>query len=234
MMSASQRIDAIALARSPMPDEEVVARVRAGETAFFEVLMRRYNQRLYRVARSIMGDDSEAEDVMQDAFVRSYIHLEQFGGKSRFSTWLTKIAVHEALKRSRERRRFVEVDGIQGSNEGSVLPASTTPSPDQEVLTRALGAALEAAIDRLPQSYSSVFMLREVEGLSTADTAECLGVSDETVKVRLHRARAMLRKDIFLQTGAATSAAFQFAGQRCDGMVARVLSLIATISLSQP
>src|SRR5687767_15104603 len=107
---------AITMASSPISDEEVVKRVRAGETALFEVLMRRYNQRLYRAARAILGNEDEAEDVMQEAYVRSYQHLDQFDGRAKFSTWLTKIAMHEALSRRRQRRRMIELDGGRGGN----------------------------------------------------------------------------------------------------------------------
>src|SRR5690349_10928402 len=111
---------AITTAASAMSDEEVVARVRAGETALFEVLMRRYNQRLYRAARAILGDESEVEDVMQEAYVRSYLHLDQFAGRAKFSTWLTRIAVHEALARVRKRQRVVEIDSTSESKESSM------------------------------------------------------------------------------------------------------------------
>lgn len=123
------------IASSAMTDEEVVKRVRAGETAIFEVLMRRYNQRLYRVTRSILRDDGEAEDVMQDAYFQSYIHLDQFEGRARFSTWLTKIAVHEALARLRKRRRLVDIDTASGSMEDGMSLESKAPSPEQEALT---------------------------------------------------------------------------------------------------
>jgi RNA polymerase sigma-70 factor (ECF subfamily) len=220
---------AFTIASSPMTDEEVVERVRAGEKALFEVLMRRHNQRLYRAARSILGDDCEAEDVMQDAYVRSYQHLDQFDGRARFSTWLTRIAVHEALARLRKRQRLVDIDSASRSMENSMELESKTPSPEQEVLTHTLRVVLEAAVDRLPEGYRSVFMLREVEGMSTAETSECLDLSEESVKVRLHRARALLRKEIYAQTGAATASAFQFGQARCDRMVSAVFERIRTI-----
>jgi RNA polymerase sigma-70 factor (ECF subfamily) len=210
------------IAASAMTDEEVVGRVRAGETALFEVIMRRYNQRLYRTARSILGNSGEAEDVTQDAYVRSYMHLDQFDGRAKFSTWLTKIVVHEALARLRKRQRLVEIDAASGSTEGGMNLESKAPSPEQEVLTQTWRLVLESAIDRLPQAYRSVFMLREVEQLDTAETAECLDISEGAVKVRLHRARALLRKEIYAQTGAATAAAFQFDGARCDRIVSAV------------
>jgi RNA polymerase sigma-70 factor, ECF subfamily len=217
---------AISIAASAMSDEEVVKRVRAGETPLFEVLMRRYNQRLYRTVRSILGEDGEAEDVTQDAYVRSYVHLDQFDGRAKFSTWLTKIAVHEALARLRKRQRLVEIDAVSESKEEGMNLESKVPSPEQHVLTQTLKIVLEAAIDRLPQAYRSVFMLRDVERMDTAETAECLDISEGAVKVRLHRARALLRKEIYAQTGAATAAAFHFAGARCDRIVSNVLERI--------
>ena len=220
---------AITTAASALTDEEVVERVRAGETALFEILMRRYNQRLYRVTRSILGNDTEAEDVTQDAYVRSYMHLDQFDGRAKFSTWLTKIAVHEALARARNRKKIVEIDAASGSMEDGMNLESKAPSPEQEVLTHTMRIVLETAVDRLPESYRSVFMLREVEEMSTAETAGCLDLSEEAVKVRLHRARSLLRKDIYAQTGAATASAFQFMGARCDRMVATVLERIQSL-----
>ncbi|HLG15268.1 MAG TPA: RNA polymerase sigma factor [Blastocatellia bacterium] len=220
---------AIANALSAMSDEEVVERVRAGETALFEVIMRRYNQRLYRVVRSILGNDGEAEDVTQDAYVRSYMHLDQFEGRARFSTWLTKIAVHEALARLRLRQRLVEIDGTAGAIEEGMNLESKTPSPEQEVLIQTIRIVLESAVEKLPETYRSVFMMREIEGMSTAETAECLDLSQESVKVRLHRGRSLLRQHIYAQTGAATAGAFQFLGARCDRMVATVLARIHSL-----
>lgn len=217
------------IAAGPITDEEVVGRVRAGETELFEVLMRRHNQRLYRAARSILGNEGEAEDVMQDAYVRSYLHLDQFDGRAKFSTWLTRIAVHEALARLRKRRRIVDIDAVSGSLGDSMKFVSKSASPEQEVLTNTLKMVLESAVDRLSETYRPVFMLREVEGLSTAETAECLDLSEESVKVRLHRARALLRKEIYAQTGAATAAAFQFGQSRCDRVVSAVLDKITSI-----
>jgi len=223
------RTAAITTASSALSDEEVVERVKAGETALFEVIMRRYNQRLFRVTRSIIGNDGEAEDLTQDTYVRSYLHLDQFAGRAKFSTWLTKIAVHEALARLRDKRRLVVIDAETQSSEDHVTLESKTPSPEQELLTSTMRIVLEGAVDRLPEIYRSVVMLRDVEGLSTAETAECLELSEESVKVRLHRARSLLRKDIYAQTGAATAGAFQFLGVRCDRMVAAVLERIRSL-----
>src|SRR5215471_13128631 len=144
---------------STLSDEEVVDRVLRGETALFELIMRRYNQRLYRIARAIVRDEEEAEDVTQDAYVRAFEHLGQFAGRARFSTWLTRIAVHEATARLRRR-------GRQGDIEESMPTlASSAPGPEQRAATHELGEVIENAVAALPEVYASVFMLREVEGL---------------------------------------------------------------------
>ena len=204
-------------------DEDIVARVLGGETALFELLMRRHNQRLYRVARGIVGDDAEAEDVTQEAYVRAFQHLGQFAGRAKFSTWLTRIAVHEASARRRRRGRQIDVQ--------ESMPALASPAagPEQRAADQELGRAIEAAMDALPAVYGAVFMLREVEGLSTAETAACLEINEETVKTRLHRARALLRNHITARVGAAARESFQFAGAGCDRTVAAVMARIGAL-----
>jgi RNA polymerase sigma-70 factor (ECF subfamily) len=210
-----------------LSDEEVVRRVRDGETALFEIIMRRYNQRLYRVARTILKDDGEAEDVMQQAYVNAYVHLDQFAEKAAFSTWLTKIAVYEALARSR-RRGTAALHAVFESGEDTMTHIQTTaPDPEHQAFATELRLLLESAVDGLPEHHRIVFTLREIEGLSTAETAECLGISEENVKTRLHRARSLLRDDLLTRTGAATAGAFQFHLSRCDRVVAGVFEKIA-------
>jgi RNA polymerase sigma-70 factor (ECF subfamily) len=206
-----------------LSDDEVVGRVLAGDRAVFEVLMRRYNQRLYRVARAILRDDSEAEDVMQHAYVQAYLHLGEFAGRASFATWLTKIAVYEALARARRRSRdrapapFAE----SGEDAMNTLPSSD-PDPEQQALHGELRALLESAIESLPQTYRPVLILREVEGMSTADTAECLGLSEDVVKTRLRRARALLRDELLERAGVTAGSAFTFHLSRCDRVVSAV------------
>jgi RNA polymerase sigma-70 factor (ECF subfamily) len=214
----------------PLSDEEVVRRVLAGETALFEIVMRRYNQRLYRMARAILRDDSEAEDVMQDAYVRAYEHLSQFAGRAQFSTWLTRIAIHEALGRSKKRKRTEQFGTIESSNgncDTEVNVAATALNPEEQTSAAELGKALESAILAIPDQYRLVLMMRDVEQLSTAETAAALELSEENVKVRLHRARGMVRKQLFAQAGAEAPSAFGFMGMRCDRVVARVMERIA-------
>jgi RNA polymerase sigma-70 factor, ECF subfamily len=212
----------------PLSDEEVVRRVLAGETALFEIIMRRYNQRLYRMARAILRDDSEAEDVMQDAYVRAYEHLSQFAGRSQFSTWLTRIAIHEALGRSKKRKRteqFGTIDSSDGDTEVNV--AATALNPEEQTSAAELGKALESAILAIPDQYRLVLMMRDVEQLNTAETADALELTEENVKVRLHRARAMVRKELFTRAGAEAPRAFGFMGERCDRVVASVMERIS-------
>ena len=204
-------------------DEEIVARVLAGETALFEILMRRHNQQLYRAARAILRDEREAEDVMQEAYVNAYTHLAQFDRRAKFSTWLTKIAVYEAIGRARRRGRYESLD--DGSME-SFMPISTSPDPEREAFGRELGTLIESAVDRLGDGYRDVFMLRQVQGLSTAETAEILGVSEDVVKTRFSRSRHALQNDLLNRAGGASSDAFAFGQARCDAIVARVMALI--------
>ena len=206
-------------------DQDIVDRVLAGETAMFELLMRRYNERLYRAARAITRDDREAEDVVQQAYVNAYTHLRQFKAEAQFGTWLTRIAVNEALARVRRRGRYEPFDDQQ-SNVEAFVTLNSTPDPEQQAVTGELRGLLEWAIDTLPDGAREVFVLREVEGLSTAETAESLGVSEDVVKTRLSRARAALRRALLERSGAATADAFRFYRPRCDRVVANVMARI--------
>lgn len=211
-----------------MPDEEVVRRVLDGETALFELIMRRYNQRLYRVARAILRDDAEAEDVMQDAYVRAYGHLSQFAGRSQFATWLTRIAIHEALARVQRRKKTEQFGASEWNDgEGEMNIPATALNPEEQLSASELGRALESAILSIPEQYRLVLMMRDVEQLSTTETASALDLSEENVKVRLHRARAMVRKNLFAQAGSEAPRAFGFMGERCDRVVARVMKRIS-------
>jgi RNA polymerase sigma-70 factor (ECF subfamily) len=204
-----------------LTDEEVVLRVRAGETCLYELLMRRYNQRLFRVIRSVILDDGEAEDVLQDAWVRAYEHLDQFENRASFATWVTKIALYESLARVRKEKRFKTFE------EGEVsMDRSTADNPEEQTLRNELSEALRSAVDRLPKTYRSVFVLRDVEGMNTIETAQCLGISEEAVKTRLHRSRTILRRDLQGQFGPVASRLHPFMGDKCDAMVARVMDRI--------
>jgi RNA polymerase sigma-70 factor, ECF subfamily len=204
-----------------LTDEEIVARVLAGETGLFEVLMRRHNERVYRAARAILRDEKEAEDVMQEAYVNAFTHLGQFDGRAKFSTWLTKIAVYEALARVRRRGRYESLDDTSVE---TFMPVTSSPDPEQQAFGRELGGLIESAIDKLGDGYREVFMLRQVQGLSTAETAQILEVSEDVVKTRFSRARHALQRDLLDRTGAAAVTAFTFGHARCDRVVAAVMA----------
>jgi len=210
-----------------LKDEEVVQRVLAGDTALFEIVMRRYNQRLYRLLKIILQNDSEAEDVMQDAYVRAYEHLYQFAGKAAFSTWLTRIAIHEALARKRRRERIQELDALQETKGDfmSILKSSA-PDPEQETAQKQVHDLLDSSIQALPESYRVIVVLRDVEEMDVAETAGALGVSEAVVKTRLHRAHAMLRRELHAQARGRFADLYPFAGKRCDRVVKAVLDRI--------
>jgi RNA polymerase sigma-70 factor (ECF subfamily) len=211
-------------------DEELIREVLGGNKATFELLMRRNNQRVYRACRAILRDDTEAEDVAQEAWVRAYEHLGQFAGRSSFSTWITRIAVNEALLRTHRKARNEEMDAMPQPRRDA-LEQTSSRFADQETAVSATEtrALLERAIDGLPVAYRQVFVLREVEDMSTADTAEALGISNENVKTRLLRARALLRRELYARAGATSSAAFSFMGARCDRLVKNVMARLQAL-----
>lgn len=198
-------------------DNEIVSRVLAGETHLFENLVHRHSQRVYRAARGIVGDDSDAADVVQETFLRAYRNLKQFAGRAKFSTWLTTIAVREARagsRRSRARGERRDPDGRKEAHD----EATTGPNPEKRVMVQEAKTIIEAAIDALPDLYRAVFVMRVLEEMSTAETAECLNLTDDAVKTRLRRARALLRKKLYASAGPMRRDAFRFAGSRCKQM----------------
>jgi RNA polymerase sigma-70 factor (ECF subfamily) len=206
-------------------DADVIRQVLEGNTAMFELLMRRYNERVYRAARAIVRDEQEAEDVMQQAYVNAFTHLHQFNGAARFSTWLTKIAINESLARVRRRGRYETFDD-ELSNVESFMSRNVPDNPERQAFTGELRGLLEWAIDTLPDGTREVFVLREVEGLSTSEVAGSLDVSEDVVKTRLSRGRAALRRVLMQRTGATAPEAFRFYRPRCDRVVAQVLARI--------
>src|SRR5262249_49690913 len=155
-------------------DGDIVERVLAGERALFEILMRRHNQRIYRTVRAVLKDEQDAEDAMQQAYVNAFTHLHQFERRAQFSTWLTRIALNEALQRRRKRSATLDPAPIDGEGRGDRMDSIPSPQPDPERQAYAgeLTRALEDAVDALPELYRAVFMLREIEGLSTSETGE--------------------------------------------------------------
>ncbi|MBX6366875.1 MAG: RNA polymerase sigma factor [Rhodospirillales bacterium] len=197
-------------------EEALVSRLRAGDPAAFEQVMRRHNGRLFRVARSILSNDSDAEEALQEAYIRAFSGIAGFKGEASLATWLTRIAINEALMRLRRRRESAPIE------EGLALPDSR-PSPEQNAARRELRALVERALDSLPATFRAVFVLRAVEQMSVEETAAALGVREETVKTRFFRARRLLREYLGEELAAALGDTFPFAGERCDRLVAAVL-----------
>lgn len=201
-------------------DGEVVRRVLAGERPLFEVLMRRYNQRVYRVIRAILRSEAETEDAMQQAWLHAWRRLPQLADADAVSGWLSRIAANEALGRVRRR------EPLESLTEGDEMESRDAANPEREAAVREQVRALEAAVDRLPDGQRAAFMLRDVGGLGNEEAAAVLGVSPVALKVRLHRAHRALRDELGEAVGVAPGA-FRFEAPRCDPMVARVMARIA-------
>ena len=219
-----------------LPDTEIVRRVRAGDITVFEILMRRHNQRVYRVVRAVVKDEADVEDVMQQAYINAFTHLHQFEDRSQFSTWLIRIALHEAFGR---RRKVHKAETITARNRsdadddrGEFMDTLTSPEadPERQAYAEELHRVLEAAVDTLPETYRTVFILRDIEGLSTRETGRGLGLGDEAVKTRLHRARVMIRRAVTVRIGEVAAGAFQFHAPRCDRVVSAVLARVPQCS----
>jgi len=210
-----------------LTDETIVDRVRDGEVALYEILVRRHNQRLYRTIRAILRDDRDVEDVMQQAYVDAYTHLAQFRGTAKFSTWLTRIAVNRAIRSGRGARRGLELVPPAADHD---LAIAHTPAPNLDpehaMYGHELKVVLESLIEELPESFRVVFVMREVEGLSTSETAACLEINEETVKTRLHRAKRLLKERLDRQLGPVSSSVYAFHLTRCDRVVAGVMAAI--------
>ena len=215
-----------------LPDEELVRLIRGGDFALYELLMRRYNQRIYRIARAILKNDTEAEDVMQEAYVRAWQHLGEFAGRSKFSTWLTKIAVYEALARVRRQARRNGPQPVLSDPNANPVDRMTSNERDPvgQTYDQELKLVLERAIHALPDNYRSVFVLRMVEGLDVNDTADALGIGAEAVKTRLHRGRALLRKELQRRAGIIAPLVFPFHLSRCDRVVQNVFQRINALN----
>jgi RNA polymerase sigma-70 factor (ECF subfamily) len=207
-------------------DAELVARARSRDEAAVRSIMQSNNRRLYRLARGILRNDSEAEDVVQETYVRAFTNLERFRGESSLSTWLARIAMNEALGRLRRQRPSVEWTSLpQGALEAQIIqfPLSSADDPEKSMAQREIQRVVEHAIDELPEAFRIVLITRVSEGMNVEETADILGLKPETVKTRLHRARTMLRDQVEKKIGPLVMEAFPFAGKRCERLTEAVL-----------
>jgi RNA polymerase sigma-70 factor (ECF subfamily) len=207
------------LGHGPLSDEEIVKRVLAGDSGLFELLIRRHDQRVYRVARTILRSEADADDIAQETYLRAFQHLGKFEGRAKFSTWLLKIALHETLARHRENARFEDLDDIP---ESDVPRVDSRRSPEQLAVRSEIREVLQGAIDELPPTLRTVFMLREVEGMSASEAAEILEITEDNLNVRLHRAKAMLREKLTERAGEQGPNLFLFEAPRCERLVRRI------------
>lgn len=222
-----------------LDDKALVALALEREEAAFRLIMQRHNRQLYRVARGVLGNDTDAEDVVQETYVRAFTHLDGFRGEARLSTWLTRIALNEALGRVRDRRPTTDLrhlDAIDEQGEARVifLPSARQDSNPEASAARAEARRLlERAVDQLPGPFRAVFVMRDVEELSVEETASQLGLRPETVKTRLHRARRQLRQSLHETLAATLVDAFPFAGARCARITEAVLDRLGISSARQ-
>lgn len=199
-------------------DEEILERVRTGDRAAFELLMRRHNQRVFRVCRSVLKSDEDAEEAAQQAWVDAYTHLDGFEGRSAVSTWVCRIGLHNSLARARKRKREIHLVDEEAMSDDR--------NPEEGASSSEMRRLLESAIDELPETLRVTFVMREVEGMSTAETASMLSIGEDAVKTRLLRARRALRDRMEREIDRSAGDAFRFDGARCDRMVAAVLARI--------
>ena len=224
-MSPRERLAAVA---TPEDDHALAQRCARGDVAAFTLVMRRYNQRLYRVARAALRDDAEAEDVLQDAYVRAFRAFAQFRGDAALSTWLTRIVLNECLARRRRVARRENVIPISGAGELGVdldeLVDTAGERPEAMAMRTEMRALLEAKLDALPLDLRTVFVMRSVEDMTVEEVARCLDVPEATVRSRHFRARALLRESLAREIDAVEADAFGFDGERCDRIVAAVVA----------
>jgi RNA polymerase sigma-70 factor (ECF subfamily) len=221
-----------------LSDDLLVSRILSGEFELFEIVMRRHNRQLYRAARAITGGDDEVEDILQQSYLNAFAHLGQFEARAQLSTWLTRIVINEASARRRRAQRAAMCPlAVLSADMGAAAPEAqrrALPSPEQQAYAGELLRALETAIDELPAAYRLVYTLRDVEGMSTSETATALALGDEAVKTRLHRARAMLRRAIGRRMGTTAPELFQFHAPRCNRIVAAVIGRLTVEEASLP
>jgi RNA polymerase sigma-70 factor (ECF subfamily) len=204
-------------------DEEIVRKVCAGESERFDQLLQRYNRRLFRIARAVLHSDQEAEDVVQETWLRAFRHMRELAEPERFAAWVSRIALYEAWARSRRSRRLLP--GEPNARSGRLETRSASVDPERAASEHEIQRIVEAAIDALPEKYRVVLVLRGIEGLSTAEVARSLRLSRVAVSTRFHRARTLLRQELFARFGLSPDS-FPFLGPRCEGMRRRVMALL--------
>jgi RNA polymerase sigma-70 factor (ECF subfamily) len=218
-----------ALSESRLDEAELVESARRKDRAAVRSIIKQHNRRLYRLARSIVRDDSEAEDVLQEAYLRAFASLDSFRGEAQFGTWIGRIVINEALGSRRRKRSTIDVDLHQQTvrPDAEIIPfpaANPELDPEKTMAQREIRMLLEGAIDRLPETFRQVLVARLIEGMSVQETADLFAIPPQTVKTRLHRARGLLKREMEKHIGPVIGGAFPFAGRRCDRLTENVLA----------
>ncbi|MGV3503209.1 MAG: RNA polymerase sigma factor [Adhaeribacter sp.] len=212
---------------SRIPDAEVVERVLHGEKELYELLMRRHNQKLYRTIRCYLKREAEAEDAMQDTYLKAYEKLHQFRQDAQFSTWLIRIGINTALGRLRQNKRSAPTAALEDLLDNNLilqLPEPSQMNPEKIAMQEELKRLLEKAVDRLPEKYRLIYVLREMEDMPVSEISQCLELSESNVKVRVHRAKALLKEDLYKLSH--SREVFEFGSRRCDALVAGVMAAL--------
>jgi len=219
------------ISRADLTDVSLLEHARLGDGAAFELIVRRHNSSLFRAARGVLNNEHLAQEAVQDAYLSAFIHLDSYQSRASLKTWLTRIVINQAISSKRRQRPDVSLDekviflhGLQPEEKQAVSSAVDHITPEIAASQQEIKSLLDAAIERLPDMYRSVFMLRAVEGMSVIESAFCLQVTESAVKKRLSRAREMLRNDLLQQFDKHTFTAFEFAGKRCDAVTLHVMT----------
>jgi RNA polymerase sigma factor (sigma-70 family) len=219
-------VDAASGTYDATDDVSVARRIALGDRAAFAQLMRRHNQRLYRLARAVLRDRAEAEDALQDAYLQAYRGLNQFRGEASLATWLSRLVLNECLarmRRSTRRRNVIPMVSADAEEDVNKVAVDSSERPDSSVARMQMRDMLERKVDELPENFRAIFVLRSVEEMSVEETAACLGIPEATVRSRHFRAKSLLREALAQELDLAERDVFEFGGKHCDGLVARVL-----------
>lgn len=205
-------------------DLEIIKKILKGKTPLFEVLMRRYNQRLFRVQRSYISDEDAIKDSLQLTYIKAYENLESFRGDAKFSTWITRIAINEALKYLNKQKRYSKLQLVDANTPMNEHTINSKNTPEDYTIQKDFRGLLEKVVGKLPSKYRSVYLMREIEQMDTKETADCLKLTESNVKVRLHRAKKMIQEEI--ENEVVDAEIFNFLGERCDRLVFNVMKTI--------
>lgn len=209
---------------SHLSDSEVIDKILSGSTSLFEVLMRRYNQRLFRIQRSYITDEDAIKDTLQLTYIKAYENLDSFRGDAQFSTWIIRIAINEALQYLNRQKRYSNLHSVDDTKPMNNYISNSNETPEDYAIQKDFKVLLEKIVGKLPPKYRSVYIMREVEQMDTRETADCLDLTRSNVKVRLHRAKQMVKDK--LENSVADTEIFNFMGERCDRLVFNVMRLI--------